>query len=94
MNNNYVYTIRVTEGWYDDWDDKYMLEDAFMDINDAMIFIEQYDIKKHKSQTRYYREWQGDMMKVYEKRTPAYQRKEYGDIERATYEIVRLNLHY
>ena len=100
---NYVWVIKEIAGWRNDPDQEDLLTEAFADVNDAMQYCQKlyrdyvddfarFEIEEYgQAETEHYGIWEGEMLVCWQKRDT---HKEHGDIERRSWQCIRMNLHY
>lgn len=100
----HVYIIQVTEGWYEDYDDKYLLTEAFTDESDAMNYCDKlcaseikrrrdWDIEEGDVPVLEQGVWRGNHLTLYQSRDDQRFDWKNDPIERKHWEIIRMNLH-
>ena len=100
----HAFIIQVTEGWYEDYDDKYLLTEAFTDESDAMNYCDRLcaeeikrlredDIADGYKPSLYQGVFRGNRLTMYQSRNDDRFDWKNDPIERKHWEIIRMNLH-
>ena len=100
----YVYIIKYTEGWYDDYDSQSILTEAFIDESDAQNYCDKlcaseikrrrdWDIEEGDVPVLEQGVWRGNRLTLYQSRDDERFDWKNDPIERDHWEVIRMNLH-
>lgn len=103
--SKHAYIIQVTEGWYEDYDNRDILKDVFVDESDAMNFCDRLCAKHIKEEHDFWIEeegkfdilyqgvWHGSRLTLYESRNKEHFDWKNDPIEIYHWDVIRMNLH-